>query len=90
MVDKIRSRKGGSGTGNAFAGGAAAADDASVVWSNPAAMTALPMGFHAAGALPLAIGGNHVGDVLYFPLARTVMGGRSASGKSPRKANTKP
>lgn len=34
----------GSGTGNAFAGGAAAADDASVAWSNPAAMTALPMG----------------------------------------------
>src|SRR4030095_10162393 len=31
----------GSGTGNAFAGGAAAAEDASVVWYNPAAMTAL-------------------------------------------------
>lgn len=36
----------GSGTGNAFAGGAAAADDASVVWYNPAAMTALPTGKH--------------------------------------------
>ncbi|MGA0115926.1 MAG: OmpP1/FadL family transporter, partial [Burkholderiales bacterium] len=34
----------GSGTGNAFAGGAAAADDASVAWSNPAAMTLLPTG----------------------------------------------
>jgi len=34
----------GSGTGNAFAGGAAAADDASVAWSNPAAMMALPSG----------------------------------------------
>jgi long-chain fatty acid transport protein len=32
----------GSGTGNAFAGGAAAADDASVAWHNPAAMTLLP------------------------------------------------
>lgn len=34
----------GSGTGNAFSGGAAVADDASVAWSNPAAMTALPSG----------------------------------------------
>ena len=41
----------GSGTGNAFAGGAAVADDASVVWSNPAGMTALPMGKHVTGAV---------------------------------------
>lgn len=41
----------GSGTGNAFAGGAAAADDASVAWYNPAAMTALPTGNSVAGAL---------------------------------------
>jgi len=41
----------GSGTGNAFAGGAAVADDASVAWSNPAGMTALPLGMHVAGAL---------------------------------------
>ncbi len=34
----------GSGTGNAFAGGAAAADDASVAWYNPAGMTLLPSG----------------------------------------------
>jgi len=34
----------GSGTGNAFSGGAAVADDASVAWSNPAAMSALPSG----------------------------------------------
>ena len=40
----------GSGTGNAFAGGAAAADDASVAWFNPAAMTLLP-GKQVAGAL---------------------------------------
>jgi len=40
----------GSGVGNAFAGGAAAADDASVAWYNPAAMTLLP-GMQVAGAL---------------------------------------
>jgi long-chain fatty acid transport protein len=40
----------GSGTGNAFAGGAAAADDASVAWCNPAAMTLIP-GKQVAGAL---------------------------------------
>jgi long-chain fatty acid transport protein len=40
----------GSGTGNAFAGGAAVADDASVVWYNPAAMTLIP-GKQIAGAL---------------------------------------
>jgi len=40
----------GSGTGNAFAGGAAGADDASVAWYNPAAMTLIP-GTQAAGAL---------------------------------------
>ncbi|MBI4190838.1 MAG: outer membrane protein transport protein [Betaproteobacteria bacterium] len=34
----------GSGTGNAFSGGAAAADDASVAWYNPAGMTLLPAG----------------------------------------------
>ena len=42
----------GSGTGNAFAGGAAAADDASVAWYNPAAMTLIP-GKQIAGALHL-------------------------------------
>ena len=40
----------GSGTGNAFTGGAAAADDASVAWFNPALMTLLP-GKQVAGAL---------------------------------------
>jgi long-chain fatty acid transport protein len=44
----------GSGTGNAFAGGAAVADDASVAWSNPAGMTLLPAGKHIAGALHIA------------------------------------
>lgn len=43
--------QGGSGTGNAFAGGAAAADDPSVAWSNPAGMTLLAAGKHLAGAL---------------------------------------
>ena len=32
----------GSGTGNAFAGGAASAEDASTVWYNPAGMAVLP------------------------------------------------
>src|SRR5688572_4296557 len=41
----------GSGTGNAFAGGAAVADDASVVWSNPAGMALLPPGKQFTGAL---------------------------------------
>jgi long-chain fatty acid transport protein len=41
----------GSGMGNAYAGGAAAAEDASVLWSNPAGMTALPTGMQVTGAL---------------------------------------
>src|SRR5688572_2536097 len=41
----------GSGVGNAFAGGAAVADDASVVWSNPAGMMLLPSGKQVTGAL---------------------------------------
>ena len=41
----------GSGTGNAFAGGAAAVDDASVAWFNPAGMTFLPAGKQVSGAL---------------------------------------
>lgn len=41
----------GSGTGNAFAGGAAVADDASVAWSNPAGMSLLPAGKHVTGVL---------------------------------------
>jgi long-chain fatty acid transport protein len=41
----------GSGVGNAFAGGAAVAGDASVTWSNPAGMTLLPSGKQVTGAL---------------------------------------
>jgi long-chain fatty acid transport protein len=41
----------GSGTGNAFAGGAAAVDDASVAWYNPAGMTFLPRGKQVTAAL---------------------------------------
>ena len=36
----------GPGTGNANAAGAAGAEDASVVWTNPAAMSVLPQGKH--------------------------------------------
>jgi long-chain fatty acid transport protein len=45
--------QGGAGTGNAFSGGAAVAEDASVAWSNPAAMSYLQPGkhLHAAGHL---------------------------------------
>jgi long-chain fatty acid transport protein len=38
----------GSGTGNAFSGGAASADDASTVWFNPAGMSYLPAGKNVA------------------------------------------
>ena len=41
----------GSGTGNAFAGGAAAAEDASVAWYNPAAISMLPAGSQMAVAM---------------------------------------
>lgn len=43
----------GSGTGNAFAGGAASAEDASTVWYNPAGMTMLPKGTQFAVAAHL-------------------------------------
>ena len=75
----------GSGTGNAFAGGAAAADDASVAWFNPALMPLIP-GKQVAGALhalkpsfkfentastsPLGTGeGGDGGDWAYVPNA---------------------
>lgn len=41
----------GSGVGNAFAGGAAAAEDASVAWFNPAGMSLLPKGKQISAAL---------------------------------------
>ncbi|MDB5809952.1 MAG: hypothetical protein JWN94_2074 [Betaproteobacteria bacterium] len=41
----------GSGTGNAFAGGAASAEDASTVWYNPAGMALLPGTTNVAGSL---------------------------------------
>jgi HAE1 family hydrophobic/amphiphilic exporter-1 len=31
------------------------------------------------GLMPLAVGQNRVADILYFPLARTVIGGLAAS-----------
>lgn len=68
----------GSGTGNAFAGGAAAADDASVVWFNPAAMTALPTGFHVTGAvhaLRPSFKFNNGGSSVSFAAAGTGDGG---------------
>ncbi|MGQ0547603.1 MAG: OmpP1/FadL family transporter [Betaproteobacteria bacterium] len=41
----------GSGTGNAFAGGAAAAEDAGTAWHNPAGLALLPAGRHIAASL---------------------------------------
>ncbi len=41
----------GSGTGNAYAGGAAVVDDASVAWFNPAGMTFLPRGKQVSAGL---------------------------------------
>lgn len=38
----------GSGAGNAYAGVSATAEDASVVWFNPAGMTELPVGTHTS------------------------------------------
>ncbi len=45
----------GSGTGNAFAGGAAVVEDASVVWYNPALISLLPPGKHVAAAAHLIL-----------------------------------
>lgn len=45
----------GSGTGNAFAGGAAVAEDASVAWTNPAAMTLLGPGTAVSGVAHLIV-----------------------------------
>src|SRR5438270_13134435 len=42
----------GSGLGNAFAGGAAVAEDASTVWANPAGMSRIPTA-HVCAALHL-------------------------------------
>ncbi|UJS25741.1 OmpP1/FadL family transporter [Thiothrix winogradskyi] len=44
-----------SGTGNAFAGGAAAAEDASTAWSNPAAMLELGSGKHVSVSAHLVV-----------------------------------
>ena len=41
----------GSGMGNAYAGGAAAVEDASIAWFNPAGMTFLPQGKQLAAGL---------------------------------------
>jgi HAE1 family hydrophobic/amphiphilic exporter-1 len=55
---------------------AAALLEASRVRLRPILMTTLTT---TLGLLPLAIGQNRVADVLYYPLARTVIGGLAAS-----------
>src|SRR4051794_30749649 len=47
--------QGVSGLGNAYAGAAAAAEDASTVWWNPAGMSRLPSGMHLLGAAHVII-----------------------------------
>lgn len=58
----------GSGLGNAYAGGAAVAEDASTVWSNPAGMVRLPT-MQAAAALHVitpSIQFNNNGSIAAF------------------------
>jgi long-chain fatty acid transport protein len=47
--------QGASGLGNAYAGAAAVAEDASTVWWNPAGMARLPRGKHLLGALHVIV-----------------------------------
>jgi long-chain fatty acid transport protein len=47
--------QGAGGLGNAYAGAAAVAEDASTVWWNPAGMARLPRGKHVLGALHLIV-----------------------------------
>lgn len=57
-----------AGLGNAFAGGAAIAEDASTVWYNPAGLTRLP-------GTQLVVGGHFIKPSLEFSgSARTVLG----------------
>jgi long-subunit fatty acid transport protein len=62
----------GSGVGNAFAGGAAAAEDASTVWSNPAGMSRIP-----------GIQGVIAGDVVCISANFNNNGGSAATGATP-------
>jgi long-chain fatty acid transport protein len=67
----------GSGTGNAFAGGAAA-EDASTVWYNPAGMSYLPAGRHVSGvahALKPSFKFNNAGSTGAFAAPGTGEGG---------------
>jgi long-chain fatty acid transport protein len=72
---------GASGLGNAFAGAAAVAEDASTVWWNPAGMARLPSGRH------LAVAGNVVSPSTEFsnsgsvaPLGRPLGGNGGDAG----------
>jgi long-chain fatty acid transport protein len=64
----------GSGLGNAFAGGAAAAEDASTVYWNPAGMSRMP-GIQAAGAATLVCLSAKFHDSASQPAALQPLGG---------------
>jgi long-chain fatty acid transport protein len=64
----------GSGLGNAFAGGAAAAEDASTVYWNPAGMSRMP-GIQAAGAASLICLSAKFHDSASQPAALQPLGG---------------
>ncbi len=68
----------GSGTGNAFAGGSALAEDASTVWYNPAGMTQLARGVHfaiSAHAIKPSFRFNNTGSTGAFAAAGSGDGG---------------
>ena len=72
----------GSGTGNAFSGGAASAEDASTVWFNPAGMSYLPAGrnFAVTGhALKPSFKFSQTGSSGAFALPGTGEGGDAGS-----------
>lgn len=64
----------GSGLGNAFAGGAAAAEDASTIWANPAGMSKIGS-MQVAGALYLITPSMKFSNVASLPAAQQTLGG---------------
>ncbi|MBP9712440.1 MAG: outer membrane protein transport protein [Sterolibacterium sp.] len=78
------SSQNGSGNGNAFAGGAATAEDASTIFSNPAGMALLPEGHHIAAAATLLNRSLKFNDTSTAPIAGQPLGtnGGNAGGHS--------
>jgi long-chain fatty acid transport protein len=73
----------GAGTGYAFAGSAAVAEDASTVWFNPAGMTYLPMGHNfsfAGSVIQRSLEFKNNGTLPYAGNPRFPVGGNSEGG----------